>query len=181
MTNCTFCGEPTSNPKLCSQSCAGKLQRDRRKGSQLKPRHPCLTCQGSTLTKFCSRSCAATYNNKHYPKRIAKLSTKRDPKSEYIQAWLAGEESGCGTNGEMKLWVRRWVFALHGHQCWKCGWSVSRLDGSIPVQIDHIDGHYDNNRPENLRVLCPNCHSLTDTWGGYNKGNGRKYRYASVV
>lgn len=45
------------------------------------------------------------------------------------------------------------------------------------MQIDHIDGDYKNCRPENLRILCPNCHSLTPTFGALNKGKGRKLRY----
>jgi hypothetical protein len=33
-----------------------------------------------------------------------------------------------------------------------------------------------NNKEENLILLCPNCHSLTSTFGSLNIGNGRKYR-----
>lgn len=38
------------------------------------------------------------------------------------------------------------------------------LGNSIPLEIDHIDGNHENNNLENLRLLCPNCHSLTPTF-----------------
>ena len=37
------------------------------------------------------------------------------------------------------------------------------------LQVDHIDGNYLNNLKDNLRFLCPNCHSQTSTWRGRNK------------
>ena len=39
-----------------------------------------------------------------------------------------------------------------------------------------VDGNYTNNKEENLTLLCPNCHSLTKTYKGANKGNGRHNR-----
>ena len=38
----------------------------------------------------------------------------------------------------------------------------------IPLELDHINGEHDDNRLENLRLLCPNCHALTDTYRGRN-------------
>lgn len=39
------------------------------------------------------------------------------------------------------------------------------LNNKITLQIDHIDGINYNNKPENLRFLCPNCHSQTNSYG----------------
>jgi 5-methylcytosine-specific restriction endonuclease McrA len=44
------------------------------------------------------------------------------------------------------------------------------------LQLEHKDGNSENNKPENLCLLCPNCHSQTPTYGAKNKGNGRHYR-----
>ncbi len=44
----------------------------------------------------------------------------------------------------------------------------------ISLELHHINGDGYDNRLENLQLLCPNCHSQTDTWGGRNKGRGRR-------
>ena len=54
-------------------------------------------------------------------------------------------------------------------QCELCGWHEMSADGRIPVELDHINGDRYDNRIENLRILCPNCHSLQPTHRGRNK------------
>lgn len=61
-------------------------------------------------------------------------------------------------------------------RCEICGWAKQSEDGRIPVELDHINGDRFDNRLENLRILCPNCHSLQLTHRGRNKG----IRYAEV-
>ncbi len=40
----------------------------------------------------------------------------------------------------------------------------------IPLELDHINGRRDDNRLDNLRILCPNCHAQTETYRGKNIG-----------
>lgn len=44
------------------------------------------------------------------------------------------------------------------------------LENKIPLELDHINGINTDNRLNNLRLLCPNCHALTSTYRGKNKG-----------
>lgn len=55
------------------------------------------------------------------------------------------------------------------YQCTACGNDGKWLDKAITLQLDHINGVNDDHRLENLRFLCPNCHSQTDTYAGKNK------------
>ncbi len=61
---------------------------------------------------------------------------------------------------------------LKDENCEKCGWSERSIDGRIPLELDHINGVHNDNRLENLRILCPNCHSLEPTHRGKNKKTG---------
>jgi hypothetical protein len=57
--------------------------------------------------------------------------------------------------------------------CELCGWAERSLDGRIPIELDHINGDRNDNRLENLRILCPNCHALQPTHRGLNKKSRR--------
>jgi 5-methylcytosine-specific restriction endonuclease McrA len=46
-----------------------------------------------------------------------------------------------------------------------CGQGEKWQGRNLALQLDHIDGNSRNNQRENLRALCPNCHSQTITWG----------------
>jgi len=59
---------------------------------------------------------------------------------------------------------------LKNPNCELCGWSEKALDGRLPLELDHINGDRHDNRLDNLRILCPNCHSLQPTHRGRNIG-----------
>ena len=55
------------------------------------------------------------------------------------------------------------------YKCQTCGCDGHWQNGIIALEIDHINGENTDNRIENLRDLCPNCHALTETYRGRNK------------
>ncbi|KKS84717.1 MAG: H-N-H endonuclease F-TflIV [Candidatus Gottesmanbacteria bacterium GW2011_GWB1_43_11] len=63
---------------------------------------------------------------------------------------------------------------LKSKECEKCGWAKKAVDGRLPLELDHINGDRHDNRLENLRILCPNCHSLEPTHRGRNRSKNLK-------
>lgn len=97
-------------------------------------------------------------------------------RSKVVDAWLCGDEKGwSGRTVQLKKAIRDFVLAEAQFSCSLCGWNkVHPVDGKPLVEVDHIDGDAFNCTPENLRVLCPNCHSMTSTYRARNKNSARK-------
>ena len=94
----------------------------------------------------------------------------------FIKKWLEGKINGSRGEG-VSNHIRRWLFEKNKNKCEKCGWSEKNpITDKIPLTINHKDGNYKNNKPKNLELICPNCHSLTPNYGSLNKGRGRKKR-----
>lgn len=68
-----------------------------------------------------------------------------------------------------KLKNRLFSAKLKIPECEECGWAEKSSDGRLPLELDHINGDSRDNRLENLRILCPNCHSLKPTHRGRNR------------
>jgi hypothetical protein len=60
--------------------------------------------------------------------------------------------------------LREGVFEARCASCALTEW----LGRPIPLELHHVDGDRENNRLENLSLLCPNCHAATDTYRGKN-------------
>jgi 5-methylcytosine-specific restriction endonuclease McrA len=98
-------------------------------------------------------------------------------RASLFSAWQSGElvvSQGEGHLRRLKTWARSYLLESAGFRCQECGWDrVNPHTGKCPLEIDHINGDPYDDRVENFRVLCPNCHSLKSTYKGANRGRGR--------
>jgi predicted restriction endonuclease len=68
--------------------------------------------------------------------------------------------------------IRKYLAEVRGYKCEVCG--ISEWNGTeITLHVDHANGDPSNDKPNNVRLICPNCHSQTEFLGGANKGKGR--------
>ena len=119
-------------------------------------KHKCLNCKDdfsskSRESKFCNSKCCVEWKWQQTKKKIER-----------------GEKVEVRT-------LKKYLIEELGDKCQNlnCGWDWSN---PCKVELEHKDGNSENNSLKNLTLLCPNCHSNTNTYKGKNKGNGRYLR-----
>lgn len=142
--------------KYCSLKCSAQAQK--------KSRSRCLSGCGNLgklyRTRYCSISCA-----------------HGQPIQMPSRDLLPG---GWRARLRFATILARILRDYYGERCLRCGWSERHAKtGKVPIEVDHIDGNWENNRLTNLTLLCPNCHALTPTFRALNRGRGRAYRLAA--
>jgi len=109
-------------------------------------------------------------------KRIAHKEQRRRYEA-YVKRWKDGHENGMKGKTSTSAHIRRYLFEQSDSKCQQCGWGeVNTFTGKVPLQINHIDGDFRNNKEGNLELICPNCHTLTENYGSRNRGRGRPGR-----
>ena len=159
---CKCCGNKIEYEKrnniYCSHSCSATVN-NRLRTKEKK----CLNC-GKDIThkhhnKFCNNTCANEFFYK-----------------EKVKRFLNGENFiKCGL--QVPNFIKKYLMEIHNNKCEKCGWGERHpITQNIPLEVHHIDGDCSNNRINNLELLCPNCHSLTENFGSLNKNSKRFHR-----
>lgn len=116
----------------------------------------CINCGKELIKaqkKYCCTKCQREYESK-----------------EKILAWQNGTFDGMKGESQLSDVIRNYMLEQSEYKCETCGWGkINPYTNKIPLEIHHKDGNYKNNKEENLQVLCPNCHSLTENFRGANK------------
>ena len=206
---CLYCGKEItgkgrSRKKFCNQSCAASYNNTGRKQSlesrikrsrTLQRRNPnfngvykeideyqhnnyenfdnekeyfCLNCgkkiektYRNKANKFCSNKCQGEYTRK-----------------KSIEKWKNGET--IISPEKLPSYVKNYLFEKNNYKCEECGFEgYNKFTNNTILQIHHKDGDSSNNTEENLQVLCPNCHAMTDTYGNCGRRKSSRARYDS--
>ena len=137
---------------------------------------------GHTMT-YCSKSCASkrpksqsskekiskrlkeAYEKNPQPWKRTRTHEEEQRRLAKCRETLERKYSEMSFDELPETWKRRKVFEEQDHACISCG-LTKWLNQPILLELDHISGDRSNNSRDNLRGLCPNCHSQTDNWKG---------------
>lgn len=162
---CLQCGKEITGrdrfqKKFCNSSCSAKYNNSKRPHKNIKY---CLTCNskidnGRKKATYCNNKCQKEYEY-----------------AEYIKQWKEGLVSEKIGN-RLSFHIRKYMLEKNNYSCEECGcnWVNPKSNKTI-LEVHHIDGNAFNNKEENLKVLCPNCHAMTENYKNNNE-NGRSKR-----
>ena len=166
---CEYCGNliKDSKRRFCSVECKKLFYKvkDKKDLYKTKKEHKCEYCgkifYGGYNRKFCSNECSSNFK-----------------KEQTVLKWIKGEYK-INESNKIPMSIREFLLKKNNYKCELCdfeGYNV-KTNNTI-LQIHHIDGNSNNNSQENLQILCPNCHAMTENYMALNKGkSGRIKRY----
>lgn len=100
---------------------------------------------------FCSTGCSIEYKNKIR-----------------IEEWKYKNKNVKDLKGVLRIFILK----EKNNKCEACGFEgYNKKTGNSILQLHHKDANHENNTYKNIKVLCPNCHAMTETFGALNKEN----------
>ena len=189
--------------KFCNNSCAASYNNRNRKIDYLKTKKAvCIDCGTevhinifNSLKKAKCSNCSLKHKSSfEYNKDIKRVSGKyiclncgkeMDKKAKYCSVqcqvdFKKNEIIKKIESGDITLdfrYYKKYLIEKYGEKCMECGWNKkNNYSNTIPIELEHVDGNCENNKLENLKLLCPNCHSLTSTYKHLNVGHGKRKR-----
>lgn len=154
---CEFCNKIMTKKygsgRFCSKTCSKKFSNSKIKKERQADRF-CKNCNkklNSRQLNYCSKQCEKEFKNK-----------------TRIEDWSNGK---LNLNmSQLPEYIRNFLLEESKFKCIKCGYSgFNPFTGKTILHIHHKDGNHTNNIKENLEVLCPNCHAMTENFGFHKK------------
>lgn len=162
--------------KYCSLSCVASANNARRRGKNyaktFAKEQEIITAAAEVysmaelLRKLGLKAHGGNYDN--MKRKLQQLNV--DTSHWRGAAWSRDQQLKDWSNYTNSSRLKPHLIKIRGHVCECC--KLERwLDSPITLEVHHIDGDRTNNDITNLQLLCPNCHSVTDSWKGRNKNS----------
>jgi hypothetical protein len=171
---------------MICENCGKEFSIDWRKYPKGPARFCSKPCAKATHRKFieerfcknCGDSLGAGWKSKN-SKYCSSRCQQDFQKKELLQEWLStgclpnytGGQSGNTPRGK---YMRELLLEEQEDLCAECHQPAVHNNKPLKFILDHVDGNSTNNARSNLRLICPNCDSQSDTYKGKNKGKGRR-------
>jgi hypothetical protein len=152
--------------KLCEYGCGGEAKFTLKNGKQVCSKY---STQCPTNKNKNTDGLKKAYSD-------GRIKCVFESNDEYRRRSVESRISNIQSNS-FETWGKKLRYAKvnedQNNSCLICG--ISEWNGKpITLELDHIDGDSSNNVRDNVRLLCPNCHSQTDNWRGRNINKGTK-------
>lgn len=104
-------------------------------------------------------------DTKHFTGKLIGRGKSHNTSARYSLQEILAEGFSYNSDKLRKRLIKEGLFEA---KCYKCN-NTEWMGQSIPLELEHINGKHDDNRIENLTILCPNCHAQTKFYRGKNK------------